>query len=172
MELKVLNKKIAALKKANGKVRDDIQALGLVCLMHIEAHGDVTPLNNLFDALIKTQHQAFAEWAFSFGKVSKNTNAKTKEAMPLAYDKSKKTDIEAAVAKPWFDFADDKAKATAKAFDFQQAVMSLLKKAAAAGIDHSKLVAVAAVADIKAEKVPATVMNAEQAAASVGEALV
>lgn len=172
MELKVLNKKIAALKKANGKVRDDIQALGLVCLAHIEAHGDVTPLNKLYDALIKTQHQAFAEWAFSFGKVSKNTNAKTKEAMPLAYDKSKKTDIEGATAKPWFDFADDKAKATAKAFDFQQAVMSLLKKAAAAGIDHSKLVAVAAVADIKAEKVPATVMTAEQAAASVGDAIV
>jgi hypothetical protein len=172
MELKVLNKKIAALKKANGKVRDDIQALGLVCLQHIEQHGDVTPLNNLYDALIKTQHQAFAEWAFSFGKVSKNTNKKTMEAMPLAYDKSKKTDIEAAVTKPWFDFADDKAKATAKAFDFQQAVMSLLKKAAAAGHDHTQLVQVAAIAGIKPEKVPATVMNAEQAAASVGEAIV
>jgi hypothetical protein len=33
----------------------------------------------------------------------------------------------------------------------------LLKKAAANGIDHTKLVAVAALADIPAEKVPATV---------------
>jgi hypothetical protein len=172
MELKVLNKKIAALKKSNAKVRDDIQALGLVCLQHIEQHGDVTPLNNLYDALIKTQHQAFAEWAFSFGKVSKNTNAKTKEAMPLAYDKSKKTDIKAATAKPWFDFADDKAKATAKAFDFQAAVMSLIKKAAAAGHSHDDLVKVAAVAGIKPEKVPATVTTGEAAEAAVGPALV
>jgi hypothetical protein len=170
MELKVLNKRIKTLKANNAKVRDEIQALGLACLMHVEQHGDVTPLNNLYDALIKTQHQAFAEWAFSFGKVSKNLNAKTKEALPLAYDKSKTTDIEAATAKPWFDFADDKAKATAKAFDFQQAVMSLLKKAAAAGHDHTQLVQVAAIAGIKPEKVPATVMTAEQVAEQVGEA--
>jgi hypothetical protein len=157
MDLKVLNKKIAALKVANLKVESEIQALGLVCLEHIENHGDVTPLNNMFHALRKTQFQAFAEWAFSFGKVSKNTNKATMEALPLAYDKAKKTDLEGAIAKPWFDFADDKAKATAKAFDFQTAMMQLLKKAAANGIDHDKLVKVAALADIKPEKVPATI---------------
>lgn len=172
MEIKVLNRKIDALGKRNATVRDDIQALGLVCLHHVELHGDVTPLNRLYGVLIKTQHQAFAEWAFSFGKVSKNSDKKTMEAMPLAFDKSKKTDLEAAVAKPWFDFADDKAKATAKAFDFQQAVMSLLKKAAAAGHDHTQLVQVAAIAGIKPEKVPATVTTGEAAMKAVGEALV
>ena len=172
MEVKVLNRKIDALGKVNAKVRDEIQALGLVCLMHVEQHGDVTPLNRLYNVLIKTQHQAFAEWAFSFGKVSKNLDKKTKDALPLAFDKSKKTDIEAATAKPWFDFADDKAKATAKAFDFQQAVMQLLKKAAAAGHDHEELVKVAAIAGIKPEKVPATVMTAEQVAAEVGDATI
>ena len=172
MELKLLNKRIKTLKTNNAKVRDEIQTLGLACLQHIEQHGDVTPLNSLYDALIKTQHQAFAEWAFSFGKVSKNMDKKTMEVLPLAYDKSKKTDIVAATAKSWFEFADDKAKATAKAFDFQQAVMSLLKKAAAAGHDHEELVKVAAIAGIKPEKVPATVMTAEQVAAEVGEAIV
>lgn len=170
MEIKVLNKKIDALGKRNASVRDDIQALGLVCLEHVEKHGDVTPLNRLYNVLIKTQYQAFAEWAFSFGKVSKNLDKKTKEALPLAYDKTKKTDIEAATAKPWFDFADDKAKATAKAFDFQAAVMSLIKKAAAAGHSHDDLVKVAAVAGIKPEKVPATVTTGEAAAEAVGEA--
>lgn len=172
MEIKVLNKKIDSLGKRNATVRDDIQALGLVCLQHVELHGDVTPLNRLYNVLIKTQHQAFAEWAFSFGKVSKNLDKKTKEALPLAYDKSKKTDIEAATAKPWFDFADDKAKATAKAFDFQAAMMSLIKKAAAAGHNHDDLVKVAAIAGIKPEKVPATIMTAEQVAADVGEAII
>ena len=172
MEVKMLNKKIDALGRRNASVRDGIQALGLVCLQHVEAHGDVTPLNRLYNVLIKTQHQAFAEWAFSFGKVSKNRDKKTKEALPLAYDKSKKTDIEAATAKPWFDFADDKAKATAKAFDFQAAVMALLKRAATQGHNHAELVEVAKAAGIKPEKVPATIKTAEQVAAEVGEAII
>lgn len=164
MDIKVLNRKIDALAKANLKVEGEIQALGLVCLEHVEKHGDVTPLNRLFNALRRTQFQAFGEWAFAFGKVSKSTNKETMALLPLAYDKSKTTDLEAAIAKPWFEFADSKADATKKAFDFQQAVMSLIKKAAANGIDHAKLVSVAALADIKPEKVPATVTTGEDAA--------
>jgi hypothetical protein len=45
--------------------------------------------------------------------------------------------------------------------DFQAAMMALLKKAAANGIDHDKLVKVAAFADIAPEKVPATVTTPE-----------
>lgn len=172
MDIKVLNRKIDSLAKANLKVEGEIQALGLVCLEHVEKHGDVTPLNRLYHALRKTQFQAFAEWAFAFGKVSKSANKETMALLPLAYDKSKTTDLEAAIAKPWFDFADNKVDATKKAFDFQAAVMSLIKKAAANGVDHAKLVSVAALADIKAEKVPATVTTGEDAAAAVGEALV
>lgn len=167
MDIKVLNRKIDALAKANLKVESEIQALGLVCLEHVEKHGDVTPLNRLFNALRRTQFQAFGEWAFAFGKVSKSTNKETMALLPLAYDKSKTTDLEAAIAKPWFEFADSKADATKKAFDFQQAVMSLIKKAAANGIDHAKLVSVAALADIKPDKVPATVATGEDAAAAV-----
>jgi hypothetical protein len=172
MEVKVLNRKIDALAKANLKVEGEIQALGLACLNHVEVHGDVTPLNRLYNALRKTQFQAFAEWALSFGKVSKNQDKKTKEQLPLAFDKSKKTDMVAAIEKPWFEFADDKAKATAKAFDFQQAMMALIKKGAAAGYDHDTLVKAAAVAGIKPEKVPASVTTGEEAAKAVGEALV
>ena len=69
-------------------------------------------------------------------------------------------------------FADSKEDAVKKAFDFQAAVMQLLKKAAANGTDHAKLVAMAALADIKPEKVPATVTTGEAAVAAVGEALV
>jgi hypothetical protein len=171
MDIKELNKKIKLLATANAKVEATIQELGLACLEHL-AHGNNGPIVSLLGALRRTQYRAFTEWALAFGMCSKNTDKKTKEAMPLVYDKSKKTDIEGATAKPWFMFAEDKAAAVAKAFDFQAAVMSLLKKAASAGHDHTQLVQVAAIAGIKPEKVPATVMNAEQAAASVGEAIV
>jgi hypothetical protein len=48
-------------------------------------------------------------------------------------------------------FADAKAEAIAKAFDLQAAMMALLKKAAANGADHVKLVALACVVGIAAE---------------------
>lgn len=157
MDTKELNRKIDALGKRNASVEADIQTLGMACLEHTEKHGDTMPMNRLYNVLRRTQHQAFAEWAMSFGKFKKNHDKTTKDAQPLAYDKSRTTDLVAAAEKQWFMFADEKAKATAKAFDFQAAMMALLKKAAANGIDHDKLVKVAAFADIAPEKVPATV---------------
>ena len=157
MEIKELNKRIDTLGKANLKVEGEIQALGLVCLAHAEAHGDTMPMNRLVNVLRRTQFQAFTEWTLAFGKFKRNTDAATKVAMPLAYDKNRNTDIEGATEKEWFMFADAKAEAIAKAFDLQQAMMALLKKAAANGADHKKLVALAGVVGIAAEKVPATV---------------
>ena len=172
MDIKQLNKKIDALGKVNVKVESTIQELGLACLAHCEQHGDTMPMNRLVNVLRRTQFQAFTEWVLAFGKFQKNMDKATKESQPLAYDKSRKTDIKGATDKPWHMFADDKATATAKAFDFQAAVMQLLKKAAANGTDHTKLVAMAALADIKPEKVPATVTTGEDAAKVVGDAIV
>lgn len=171
MDTKELNRKIDALGKRNASVEADIQELGLACMAHTEKHGDTMPMNRLINVLRRTQYQAFLEWCMAFGKYAKNLDKKTKDAQPVAYDKGRTTDLEAAAAKPWFMFADDKPTATAKAFDFQAAVMSLLKKAASNGVDHAQLVQVAAVAGIKPEKVPASVMVGE-AAKSVGEAIV
>lgn len=161
MNVKDLNKKIDALGKRLASAEADIQGLGLVCMAHTEAHGDTMPMNRLYNVLRRTQHQAFLEWVLAFGKYAKNFDKATKDSQPLAYDKSRKTDIEGATAKPWFEFADTKAEAEKKAFDFQAAVMQLLKKAAANGTDHAKLVSIAALADIKPEKVPATVTTPE-----------
>ena len=172
MDIKALNKAIDALGKRNQSVEADIQSLGLVCLAHTEKHGDTMPMNRLMNVLRRTQHQAFMEWALAFGKFTKNTDKATKDSQPVVYDKSRSTDIEAATAKPWFMFADDKAEAAKKAFDFQAAVMSLLKKAAANGTDNAKLVDMAALAAIKPEKVHATVTTGEDAVKAVGEALV
>lgn len=172
MDVKALNKRIDALGKANLKVESEIQALGLVCLEHCEKHGDTMPMNRLVNVLRRTQFQAFTEWALAFGKFVRNTDKATKDTQPLSYDKSRTTNIDAATAKQWFMFADEKEAAIAKAFDFQQAMMQLIKKAAANGVDHTKLVAAAALADIKPEKVPATVTTGEAADKAVGEAIV
>lgn len=171
MDIKELNKRIKALAGKNVAVETTIQELGLECLRHLDS-GNNGPINSLYGALRRPQVKSFVEWALSFGKVMRNTDKKTMAVMPLVFDKSRTTDIEAATAKPWFEFADEKAVATAKAFDFQQAMLSLIKKAAAAGIDHAKLVQAAALADIKPEKVPATVVTGEAAAKAVGEATV
>lgn len=159
MNIKDLNRKIDALGKALAKGEADIQALGLVCLMHLDAHGDTMPLNRLINVLRRGQHEAFMQWVLAFGKCAKNTDKATMDTQPVVYAKVRVTDIEGATEKPWFEFADSKADAVKKAFDLQQAVASLIKKAAAAGVDHAKLVAIAALADIKPEKVPATVVS-------------
>lgn len=155
LTVKQLNARIDAMGKMNLKVESTIQELGLACMAHADVHGDITVMNRLIDNLRRPQIKAFVEWCLAFGKFKKNTDT-TKEGV-LAYDKSRTTDIEAATAKPWFEFADTKAEAVAKAFDLQAAVRALLKKAAAAGADHEKLVALASVVDIKPEAVPATV---------------
>lgn len=172
MELKKLNSAIAALSKANAKVADTIQTLGLACLEHADKHGDIMPLNRLYAALRRTQYQSFAEWAMAFGKVKKNLDPKTRETMPLAFDSGKQTDLTGATEKRWEAFGDDKGAATAKAFDFQAAMMALLKKAAKEGIDHEILVKAADVAGIKADKVPATVKTAKAVVADAGQAVV
>jgi len=153
LTVKQLNARIDAMGKMNLKVESTIQELGLACVVHADIHGDITVMNRLIDNLRRPQIKAFVEWCLAFGKFKKNQA----EGGVLAYDKTRTTDIEAATAKPWFEFADEKAEAVAKAFDLQAAVKALLKKAAANGADHAKLVALASVVDIKPEAVPATV---------------
>jgi hypothetical protein len=157
MDTKELNSRIDALGRANLKVESDIHELGMACLEHTEKHGDTMPMNRLINALRRTQHQAFLEWAMAFGKFVKNTDKVTKASQPLVYAKGKTTDLEAAIAKPWFMFGASKAAATDMAFDFQASMLRLLKKAASNGVDHDTLVKAAALADIAPEKVPATV---------------
>lgn len=157
MESKVLLQRIAALGRRNGAITLEIQALGVACLSHIEQHGDVMPLNRLVAALQRSQTRAFVEWALAFGKVQKNADKATREAMPLRYDGSRFTDIDGANEKPWDDFALSKPESVAKAFDLQAAVLRVLKQAAENGQPQSVINALAAAAGIdpaKAPKVP------------------
>ena len=167
MNTKELNTRIDALGKRLATAEADIQTLGLVCLQHLDAHGDTMPLNRLINVLRRGQHEAFMQWTLAFGKCAKNIDKVTMAAQPVVYAKARVTDIEGATAKPWFEFADAKADAIKKAFDLQGAVSALLRKAAAAGVDHEKLVAIAGIAGIAPEKVPATVTVPDAAPALI-----
>lgn len=128
-DIKALNKKIDALGVRLAKAEQDIQDVGLECLAHIGEHGDIMPLNRLVNVLRRGQHQAFVSWALAYTKVSVNRDKGTMDKMPLSYAKDKKHDQEGATANPWWNFADTKEAAVAKAFDLQAAVKALLKKA-------------------------------------------
>lgn len=165
MTVKQLMGRIKTLGAANAKVEQTIQELGIQCLTQVDQHGNTDPLNALWAVLRKTQHRAFMEWCLAFGKVKKQTDLSKLETQAFQFDKAKETDLVGAAEKEWHMFGDDAATAVKKAFDFQAAVKALVRKAAAAGIDHRKLVEVAAIAGIPPEKVPATVVpvQAEEA---------
>lgn len=166
MDTKELNTKIDALGKRLATAEADIQEIGLACLGHLD-HGNNGPMCRLINVLRRGQHEAFMQWTLAFGKCAKNIDKVTMAAQPVVYAKARVTDIEGATAKPWFEFADAKADAIKKAFDLQGAVSALLRKAAAAGVDHEKLVAIAGIAGIAPEKVPATVTVPEAAPALI-----
>ena len=160
MEITQLNKRITVLAMRNARVEAEIQTLGVACLGHL-ASGNNGPLCKLALALRRGQHQAFMEWALAFGACVKNPDPMIKVTKPLVYAKNRVMDIEGAIAKPWFEFADSAAVGAKRAFDLQGAVMALLKKAAAAGTDHELLVGIATLAGIGAKDVPASAVPAK-----------
>jgi hypothetical protein len=147
MDNKELNRKIDALGKRNEAIEGDIQALGLECVKHTEAHGDTGPMNRLVNVLRRGQHKAFVTWALTYGKFVKNFDKVTKETQPLSFAKAKVTDIEGATENPWFTFADAKDEAIEKAFDLSAAVKALIKRAAGkVGAEDMKVLEAIAVA--------------------------
>lgn len=96
---------IASIKLRGAKLDTDLHSAACACLNHLAMHGDVTLINRLVLALPKTaRRNALMVWAMAFGKVMLNPDQKTIEVMPLAYDRDGKTDLEGAVAKPFWEF--------------------------------------------------------------------
>lgn len=119
---------IATITSSGARLDKLIQETGLSVLNHIELHGDVTLLCELYLGMPKGSRKlALAEWALAYGKVVANTDAKTKGTRPFSYDKTKATNLQGAMSKPWFDFKPEQAVDTA--FDFQAMLMALLNKA-------------------------------------------
>ena len=138
-----INKAIASIKTRGKKLDADIQTAGLSILNHANEHGDSTLADKLVQALPKGSRKlALVEWVLAFGKlrlldkVNPEDAARIAAGAYFAYDKAKRTDLESAAAKPWFDFKPEAPILTA--FDAQaavQGVLSKMTKAIAGGLE-------------------------------------
>lgn len=132
--MKLFTKKadiIAAIEdiRATGKKLDDmIQVAACSVLGHLDAHGDITLVNTLVDAMPKgSRVNALRDFILNFGKVKFNDQSKAFE-----YDRAAETDMVGAQATPWTDF---KPEAPYVAFDLKALIAGVLKKADAASKD-------------------------------------
>ena len=115
--------------ETNGKKLDaDVQAAGLGCLAHIEAHGDVRLFNRLYLAMPKgSRKSALTQWGLAFGRIAANTDADSKKEQPFVYAKDKTTNLADATMNPWYDFAPD--RKPDEVFDVRKALAALLARA-------------------------------------------
>ena len=162
MNMQELTKLIRSINARNKTVKEDVQRAGIACLMQAAktedgGHQNTTPLNDLVQALTRSQVQAFAQWALAFGNVKRNAPEKMKAGQFFAFDATRSTDIEGATAKCWDDFAPAPAESVAKAFDIQGEVLKVMKKAAEAGKPQSMIEACCKAVGIDATKIPKSV---------------
>lgn len=123
-----LNKRIDALNTKAQGIMVEYQEVGLLCLQHLADHGDVGPVNRMYNGMPKgARRNAMGVWFMKYGSLEVNQDAGTKAAMPMRYTKQRQTDIEAATAKMWWDEIPE--RHISEIFDLRVAVQSLLNRA-------------------------------------------
>lgn len=164
------DKLITSIKGRSKKLDADIHLAACSALAHHVQHGDVTLINRLADALPKSaRRNALFAWAIHFdGKLAANTDKASKAESPLVHVKGDgKSDIDGAVAKPFWEFAPEPVY---QQFDLNAAIAALLKKAEgalasdkqdSALIAADKLAALRALAGVQPEEVATDVVEAE-----------
>lgn len=121
-EAKQIELAINSIQSRGSKLAKDIHVTAVSCLNHIEKHGDITLLNRLIVALPGGwRSNAVKAWAEAFGKVNYDTKAKA-----FTFDKSKKSDIEGAIAISPEEF---KPEPEYKPMDLAAEIARLIKKA-------------------------------------------
>lgn len=114
-----------------GKIMDaDIHAAACASLNHVGLHGDTTLLNRLVLAMPKSaRRNALVVWCLKFGKVLQNTS-KTKDHMPLVFDRDGVQDVDGAVAQPFYDLKN--VKEGGKEWVYSDYIKTVTKRLAAA----------------------------------------
>lgn len=117
-----LSAEIVSIRNTGAKFERRVYVAAVSCLAHIEAHGDITLLNDLVKALPgMARRNAIFAWAPAFGKVAYDGDTKA-----FVYDKRGKTDIEGAMnVSPW----EFKPEAEFKPFDLSATLAKLVEKA-------------------------------------------
>ena len=125
---------IASIGRRGKKLDADIQNCGIATLAHIEAHGDTTLFESLYDNMPKgSRRNALVAWGIEFGKVRLLTDAekaalkaKDKPVPTFKYDGKATTNIEGATATSWTEFKPE--PSPAEAMDVMAAIEALIKK--------------------------------------------
>lgn len=130
-----INKAIASIQNRGAKLDGDIHLCGVSALAHASEHGDPSLCDKLVQAMPKGSRKlALVEWMLAYGQIvvldKLDDAAAIKAGRVFALDRTKKLDLEAAMAKSWTGFRKDPAPATA--FDAQKAVQSVLTRLNAA----------------------------------------
>lgn len=138
LEVGVLNKAIDSCNKRAANLMGDYQDVGIQALLHLEAQGDVGPINRIIAGMPKgVKTNAMASWAMAHGALEVNKDAATKKSMPLRYTKSKKTNVDAAIEDKWYTHLPE--KAIDEVFDLSKAINALLARAKAEGVKGIKV---------------------------------
>lgn len=99
-----VDKLIKSIAQRGTKLDADLHTAACCALNHVALHNDPTLLNRLVQAVPKSgRANSIIIWALKFGNLSLN-DGKTRDTMPLVYDKEKPHDIPAAVAMPFWEF--------------------------------------------------------------------
>ena len=136
-----INTAIASIQKRGVPVVADVQMAALACLVQVQEHGNVSPLNALYLAVegVKgLRSTALAQWAVKFGSVEINPDSAARKVLPLSYVKGK-VDIAAAIELPWFKFKSE--ASIDEMVDVEKALDSLIKRLGkAAAVSNPELV--------------------------------
>lgn len=99
-----VDKLIKSIAQRGTKLDADLHTAACCALNHVAMHNDPTLLNRLVQAVPKSgRANAIIVWALKFGNVALN-DGKTKDTMPLVFNKEQPHDIPAAVATPFWEF--------------------------------------------------------------------
>jgi hypothetical protein len=133
-----IDKAVQSIGKRGAALQDDIQAVALACIVQIQDHGNVVPLNRLYNAIPEGSRKVgFALWAQRFAGIKANKDKDTKASLPLAYHHD--TDLSGAIKNPWYTVRSE--PNVQKALDAQEAVKALVKKLIKAeGVKHPEYV--------------------------------
>lgn len=131
-----IGKAIAGITKRGAKLDADIQHCALSILAHVDQHGNITLVNQLYLGMPKgSRKAALTEWLLKFGKVQANTGD-DKKTVPFLFDKTRTTNLDGAIESPWYDFKPDPVPDVS--FDYYAMLMAVMakgEKAASKGVE-------------------------------------
>lgn len=116
-----IQKLIVSVTTRGKKLENDLHVAAVSTLHHAGQHGDITLANRLLEGLpASTRKNALREWYLSFGKFKWNEEEKA-----LAYDKTKQSLLDDAIATPFWEFKPEPAF---KPLDIAGSLMSFLNR--------------------------------------------